>query len=95
MAEFKEKDNTGSAWLKRYEETGETKLTKDGKEYYGGSCLIGGKKYFVTLFDNRTNKKFPKSPDFSFMFSEPKWQSKGVNPVSAIRNEPIQNSIPF
>jgi len=95
MSEFKEKDLTGSAWLAKHKETGETKLTKNGKEYFSGNCLIGGKKYFVTLFDNRDDKKFDKSPDFTFMFQEPKWQAKGQNPVTQLRNEPVQMQTPF
>lgn len=93
MAEFKEKDNTGSLWLTRYKETGEVKKTKDGEEYFSGNCLIGGKKYFVNLFDNRHKKKHEKSPDFSLMFNEPQWQSKGVNPVSRAKEEWAQSSV--
>lgn len=92
MSEFKQKDMTGSAWLARDKESGEIKLTSNGKEYFKGDCTIGGKKYFVNVFDNRQDKKHPNGPDFSFMFTEPKWQSKGVNPVSRAKEE---SGVPF
>jgi len=85
MSEFKEKDFTGSCWKK---------VSAKGNAYYSGQCTIGGKKFFVSLFDNRENKKHERSPDFSMIFKEPDWQQKNKNPITEIRSQ-LEQDLPF
>ena len=89
---YEQKNMTGSLWTAK-DEMGEKKKTKKGDTYYSGHCTIGGKKYFVNLFKVH-ERNSDKSPELNLLFSEPKWQQQGTNPVADIRNAK-QNEVPF
>lgn len=47
-----------------------SKKSKNGFDYYGGKTQINGVDYFVTVFDNRENKKNEKAPDFNIILKK-------------------------
>jgi len=68
------------------------KESKNGNKYYGGQTDT----HFVTVFDNRENKKNPKAPDFQIIMKE---KDKNYQQEKKEYKKPLQDTslqdIPF
>lgn len=59
------------------------KESKNGNIYYSGKTTIAGKECYVTMFDNRENKKNEKAPDFNISIKEKVVESKVITEYEA------------